>query len=235
MSWQTLSWLAQTLASSALAIAAFIAVRSTAIGERFLNYRLEQKIMALKHAHEEKIEALRSELAHFQDRGQRANELEFQALTKIWHAYSDAWLKTQQAILDFMSFPDMARLADDDVTAFLETTELSDAQRKQVLAATDRNQMYSKIMRLRTINTAGAAIYEGRLVLRTNGIFINAEIAKAFKDAFDKLSGAYVEQSMQFRGGRGAGYEKSMEILDTTGERLIARLQELVRAAIRRD
>lgn len=54
----------------------------------------------------------------------------------------------------------MARLADDDVTAFLETTELSDAQRKQVLAATDRNQMYSKIMRLRTINTAGAAIYE---------------------------------------------------------------------------
>lgn len=72
MSWQTLSWLAQTLASSALAIAAFIALRSTAIGERFLNYRLEQKIMALKHAHEEKIEALRSELAHFQDRGQRA-------------------------------------------------------------------------------------------------------------------------------------------------------------------
>lgn len=72
-------------------------------------------------------------------------------------------------------------------------------------------------------------------MLRTNGIFINAEIAKAFKDAFDKLSGAYVEQSMQFRGGRGAGYEKSMEILDTTGEGLIARLQELVRAAIRRD
>ncbi len=48
MAWQVFSWIAQTLASSALAILAFIAVRSTAIGERFLNYRLEQKIVALE-------------------------------------------------------------------------------------------------------------------------------------------------------------------------------------------
>jgi len=234
VAWQALSWIAQTVASSALAILAFVAVRSTAVGERFLNYRLEQKIVALKHAHDEKIEALRSDLAHFQDRGRRANELEFEALVKIWHAYSDAWLKTQQAIVDYMSFPDMSRLSDDDATTFLETTELSGTQKKQVLEAADKNQMYSKIVRQRTINIAGAAIYEGRLVLRTSGIFIPAAVARSFKEAFDKLSGAYVEQSMEFRTGRGTGLEKSMDVLDTTGEGLIATLEALVRTTIRR-
>lgn len=83
MAWQIFSWIAQTVTSSAVAIFAFIVVRSTAVGERFLNYRLEQKIVALKHAHDEKIEGLRSDRAHFQDRGRRANELEFEALVKI--------------------------------------------------------------------------------------------------------------------------------------------------------
>ena len=188
------SWIVQTVASSALAILAFIAVRSTAIGEQFLNYHLEQKIVALKHAHDEKIEALRSDLAHFQDRGRRANELEYDALVKIWHAYSDAWLKTQQAIIDYMSFPDMAKLSDDDAKTFLETTELNEPQKKQVLEATDKNQMYSKIMRQRTIHIAGAAIYEGRLTLRTNGIFYTCrcrkELQGRLRKAFRSVRGA---------------------------------------------
>jgi len=85
-----LLWVGQTLASSAIAIIAFIAVRSTGIGERFLNHHLERKIADLKHSHEQKIEALRADLAHVQDRGRRANELEFDAASKLWHAFVDA-------------------------------------------------------------------------------------------------------------------------------------------------
>lgn len=164
-----LVWLGQTLASSALVILAFLAVRSTAIGERFLSHHLERKIADLRHAHEEKIEALRAQLANLQDRGRRANELEFEAVTKIWRMFCDAWLKTQQAIADYLSFPDLDSLPGEDVTAFLETTELSDPQKKQVLAAGKKNEMYSKIMRMRRINIAGSAIFDGRLALRTDG------------------------------------------------------------------
>jgi hypothetical protein len=66
-----ISWFAQTLASSAFVILAFIAIRSTNVGERLLSHHLDRKITDLKHAHEEKIEALRSDLAHLQDRGRR--------------------------------------------------------------------------------------------------------------------------------------------------------------------
>lgn len=215
-------------------MAAFVAVRLTGVGERFLNHHLEKKVADLKHTHDRDIEGLRSDLAHLQDRGRRANELEFEAVTKVWHCFVDAWLKTQQAIIEFMSFPDLDELSESDLTTFLDSTELSKPQREQLQNAKDKKEMYSKIIRLRNINKAGAAIYEGRQVLRTNGIFISASVANSFKDAFDKLSAAHVERSMEFRLGRNAGgYQKSLEVLDTRGEEMLSTLETLVRTTIR--
>jgi hypothetical protein len=75
-------------------------------------------------------------------------------------------------------------------------------------------------------------------VLRTNGVFIAASVAKSFKDAFNKLSEAQVERYMEFQHGRGAGgFEKSLEVLDTTGDdnKMFSALESLVRTTIRRD
>jgi hypothetical protein len=109
---------------------------------RFLNYRLDRKISALRNAHDEKIEALRADLAHVQDRGRRANELEFEAVTQVWHSFVDAWLKTQQAIVEYMEFPDLNNLSESDLATFMESTELSNPQRQQVMSAKDKNDMY---------------------------------------------------------------------------------------------
>jgi hypothetical protein len=223
------------LASSAVAILAFFAVKSTAIGERFLNHHLEQKIADQKHAHDEQIEEIRAELGHLQDRGRRANELEFEASSKIWQAFVDAHMKVHQAIVDFMSFPDLDKLASEDLVAFLEGGELSPQQRKQVIGANDKIRMYSKIMRLRKINSAGAAIYEGRRLLRTSAIHINAAMADAFRNGFDMLSGAYAEQAVSFEHGAGAGSKASMALIGGEGDKLLALLEALVRATIRRD
>jgi hypothetical protein len=80
-----LSWVLQTLASSTLVILG----RNTIDSGRgkFLSHHLERKITELRHAHEEKIGTLRAQFSHLQDRGRRANELEFEATTKIWHAF----------------------------------------------------------------------------------------------------------------------------------------------------
>jgi hypothetical protein len=230
-----LAWIVQTLASSVVAILAFVAIKSTAFGERVLDHHLAKKIEDLRHQHVRELEALRADLAHVLDRGRRANELEFEAVTKVWNAFVDAWIKTQQAIVDQKSFPDLNSLSDSDLSVFLESTELSGQQRQQVLGAKDKTEMYSKILSLRTINTAGAAIYDGRQMLRTNGIFISASVAKSFKDAFEELSGAQVERYMEFQHRRSAGYEKSMAVLDPSGHGLIATLESLVRTTIRRD
>lgn len=99
-----------------------------------------------------------------------------------------------------------------------------------MLDTDDKVRMYSKINRLRNINKAGAAIYEGRLLLRTSGIFLPAPIAKAFKDGFDMLSFAQVEQQLEF-GGRGVREQpKSIELLGAGGELFLSTLESLVRS-----
>ena len=56
-----------------------------------------------------------------------------------------------------MSFPDLNNLSKSDLATFIDSTELPKPQRQQVLEASDKNDIYSKILRLRTINIAGAA------------------------------------------------------------------------------
>jgi hypothetical protein len=219
-----LAWVAQTIASSALAIVGFIAIRSTAVGENFLSHRLQRQ-----------IEELRNQLANLQDRGRRANELEFDAVSRLWRAYVEAHIKTQQAVLDYQSYPDLKKMTDEDVAAFLKGTELSEGQQKQVVNSTDRNAMFSKITRSRTINIAGAAIYEGRLLLRTVGIFVDENLAQSFKLAFDRLSQAQVEQYMDFTRGRSPSDRASTALLSPDGEAAFTTLQSQVRSTLRRE
>jgi hypothetical protein len=235
VSWIAHSWIAQTLASSAVAILTFIAIRSTAIGERFLNHHLERRITDLEHAHEEKIEALRSDLAHLQDRGRRANELEFDAASKVWHAYVDAYIKTKQAIVDLLSFPPLNKLAQEDVTTFLESTELSEEQRAKVVSASDKERTYARIMRFRKINAAGTAIQHGWLLVRTDSIFISSEMSKRFEEGFRLLSKAQIEQQMNFEHGRGVGHETSEMLISPQGDGQFANLETLVRTTLRRE
>jgi predicted flap endonuclease-1-like 5' DNA nuclease len=144
-------------------------------------------------------------------------------------------MKVQQAILDYLSIPDLNKMSTTDVATFLESSEFSSQQRKQVLDTDDKVRMYSKINRLRNINKAGAAIYEGRLSLRTSGIFLPAPIAKAFKDGFDMLSFAQVEQQLEFEGRGVREQPKSIELLGAGGELFLSTLGSLVRSTIRRD
>jgi hypothetical protein len=230
-----LTWISSTLASFALTIIGFVVLRSTAVGERLLNHHLARKIEDLRHEHDEKIAALQSDLAHLQDRGRRANELEFDAASKVWQAFVDAYVKTQQSIVDYLSIPDLDKLSNGDLVTFLEGTEFSDQQRKQVLEASDKVRTFSKINRLRNINVAGASIYKGRLLLRTNGVFLPSKLSAAFKHGFDTLSGAQVEQYVNFQNGRGVGDQKSIDLIGAGGEALFAGLETLVRSTLRRD
>ena len=223
------AWLLQTIAASGVAILGFVVLRSTALGERLFSHHLERKIAELKHSQNEAIEALRADLAHMGDRGRRANEKEFDALSLIWDSFVDAFLKTNQAVVSFMSFPDLDTLSASDLAAFLETSELSAPQRQQVLDAAKKVDMYSKIMDLRRINAAGAAIFDVRLLLRRRGIFVQSSIIDEFKKAIEVLVKAQVERLMHFQHGRsGIGFDASSALL-ADGEKIFEELQSVVR------
>jgi hypothetical protein len=155
-----LSWLLQTLLSSGVAILAFFFLQSTKMGEQWFSHRLNRKLTELKHSHDAAIESLRAELAHLGDRRRRANEQEFEALSTIWDAFVDAFLETSKAIASFQSFPDLDQLQSEDLNTFLESTELSSAQRQQVSNAEQKVKTFGKILDIRQINSAGDAVFK---------------------------------------------------------------------------
>ncbi len=92
--------------------------------------------------------------------------------------------------------------------------------------------MYSKIMDLRQISAAGAAIFEVRLLLRRGGIFVQAGILEEFKKALDVHGKAQVERLMHFQHGRsGIGFDASSHLL-TEGEKIFDQLQSIVRTRL---
>jgi hypothetical protein len=121
------------------------------------------------------------------------------------------------------------------VTTFLESTELSKEQRTQVANADDKEKTYSRIMRLRRINAAGAAIQQGWLLVRTDGIFISSDMAKRFETGFELLSKAQVEQQISFEHGRGLEQKISEMLITPGGDQRFEELQTLVRTTLRRE
>jgi hypothetical protein len=215
-----ISWLLQTLVTSGIAIIGFVALTSTRVGERWLSHRFERQLAEL-----------RAELARHEDRGRRANEREFDAVSAIWDAFVDAFLKTNQAVISYLEFPDLDQLSQEDLAAFLESTELSPEQRQQVTVASKKSDMYSKIMNLRRINTAGASIFDARLLVRRKGIFVQRGMVDEFKSAIDMLSKAQVERLMEFRHRTSSGFEHTSRLFDE-GNAMFDRLQSMVRTRL---
>lgn len=78
-----IAFLGQATLSALIAFLAFVGLAPTKLGEKLLSYHLDRKIAALKHDHSEQIEELRAKLSHLGDRGIRANEREFNAVSAV--------------------------------------------------------------------------------------------------------------------------------------------------------
>lgn len=101
--------------------------------------------------------------------------------------------------------------------------------------ATNKNDMYSKILDLRQINTAGAAIFEVRLLLRRKGVFLQSNMVDAFIRAMEIIGRAQIERLVQFQHPKGGvGFEASSYFLKE-GEGIVDKLGSSVRARLQSE
>jgi hypothetical protein len=225
--WAILSFLGQSILASGVALFA----ASTRLGERFLNHHFDKRLATFKHDQEQAIEELRAKLEHISDRGKRSNEREFSALSGIWEKLIDAYLATNTCVSSLVEYPDLNSLTQDEVTSFLNSTEFSEAQKTQIAAASDKNEIYSRVVNLRQLNRAGSEIYDCRLLLRKNGIFVPQDIISLLENAIQVLHAAQVERYIAFRHDTFRAYNDSQFLL-ANGEKIIKDLGVAVRARL---
>ncbi|WP_092262116.1 hypothetical protein [Bradyrhizobium sp. Rc3b] len=64
-------------------------LRSQADERSASGYGFDKKLAALKRSHDDEIDRLKDRLRHFEDRGKRSNEKEYEALSDIWEKFID--------------------------------------------------------------------------------------------------------------------------------------------------
>jgi hypothetical protein len=158
-------WLLQTVISAGF-ILAFFGLAPAKLGERLLGHYLDQRLSSVRHEQNEKIEELKAQLAHLSDRGSRSNEREYNALTAVWDKFVEAYLSTHTCVISFIQHPDLDRLNNDEINAFLSSEDVSDRQRQAILSASDKNKAYSDVVQIRQINRALKDTFEARILLR---------------------------------------------------------------------
>jgi hypothetical protein len=182
----------------------------TKLGEALFKFRFDKAIEEYKADQtrqneifradsSRELERLREQLSHLGDRGKRSNELEFAAIKAMWEAIVEAHLATSVSITSYTEYPDINKFNDEDLDAFLSTTGFSKQQNDQIKAADDHLDMFMKITTMRRIIDAQQKIYDARVLLRKQRIFMPEAVRFDFQSFIELLSGAQVERSLQFQ------------------------------------
>ena len=179
----------------------------TKLGEAIIQYRVGQTLERFKAEQARELESLRAELNHLGDRGKRSNEMEFQAIQTVWRAFVKAWLSTNACTGQLIQMPDFSKMTHEDIELFVNGAGLKDHEKKSLLEAPDKKKQYSSIVTWRAVIQAETDIYESRLALREQRIFMPPKITDEFNAAIEQMSGAQIECQLSIQHPHIASYE----------------------------
>lgn len=169
------------------------------VGERLIGLHFDSRLAQLKADQDGKLEQLRAQLQHWGDRGKHSNEQEFRAVGETWQLFVDAFMATSACAVGLFSQPDLDNSSEEEVEAFLSASDLSEVQKSWVRLSHDKNRTYANIEIARSINRAGQLIFDGRLALRKNSIFMNDKTRQTFTDAFNNLGRVQTQRFIEQR------------------------------------
>jgi hypothetical protein len=168
----------------------------TKLGEALFSYRLGKALEGFKADRTQELEHLKEQLGHVGDRGRRSNELEFSSIEIVWRAFVKAWLSTNTCIGSMTQIPRFASMGEADVKSFAASSGLNENDQKRLFAATDREKEYLNIVSWQRVIEAGEDIYQVRLKLREQRIFMPEDIMTVFSEVIERMSGAQVERRL---------------------------------------
>jgi hypothetical protein len=232
MSWESIAAYLTPIALGGLgSFLAFLAILPTKVGERLLAHHFEAKIATLKHEQGVELGKVQAELDHIKDRGIRPNEREYQAVSGVWEGFVDAFLATKNCVTQFIFFPDLARMSEDDVKEFLRAEEFTDQSAARIAGAENRNSAYSNAIRSRLINRAGEAVFKALGLLQKQCVFVPHGLSIHFETAIQFLNEARVEQYMAQRisGGGMQKVDRSLALVGHEGTQMFEQLRDAVR------
>ena len=155
-----------------------------------------RELERLKAEQGHELERLKERLNHLGDRGRRSNEMEFNAIETVWKGFVKAWLSTNTCVQAMIPLPDFETMPDDDLKKLAVSAEFSEREQAALLKSSDRKEEYVRIIRWKDITHAERDIYQARLTLREQRIFMPPDLTKRFGDVIERMSAVQIEQKV---------------------------------------
>jgi hypothetical protein len=179
----------------------------TKLGEALIQFRTNKllegfkseqsrELERLKAEQSRELERLKEQLNHLGDRGRRSNEMEFVAIQTVWKTFVKAWLSANTCVGAMIQIPDFDRMSDDEVKKLAASSGFSDRDQETLLRSADRKEEYARLVNWQKVNEARKDIYQARLILREQRIFMPSEITKQFSDVIERMSSVQVERQV---------------------------------------
>lgn len=155
-----------------------------------------REIERLKADQGHELERLKERLNHLGDRGRRSNEMEFNAIETVWKGFVKAWLSTNTCVQAMIPLPDIEMMPDDDLKKLAASAEFSEREQSALLKSSDRKEEYVRTVKWKDIIHAERDIYQARLILREQRIFMPPDLTKRFGDVIERMSAVQIEQKL---------------------------------------
>ena len=168
----------------------------TKLGEALIQFRIAKALENFKADQSRELERLKEQLGRPGDRDRRSNEMEFAAIEKVWRAFVKAWLSANTCAGAMISVPRFRTMTAEDIQSFISSSDLSEPDRESLRKARDREKEYTTIIGWRMVLEAGTDIYQARLTLREQRIFMPADLTKMFAEGIERMSGMQIERRL---------------------------------------
>jgi hypothetical protein len=201
---------------------------SKRFGEKWLDSKFDEKLQALRHAHDKELEDLRFKIATLLDRATKLHSREFEVLPEAWSRLNDAFWQAMHFVSPLQSYPDLERESPQVRETFLEKCRLNDWEKEQVRLEKQMNNKYQELIFKYDLSAAKEKFREANSYLLKNGIFIQKEIRAGFQKLLDLTWNAIIEAEVNHEIEHGLRQREATQGLRSNGESMMKELEGVI-------
>lgn len=176
------------------AIVAFAAFRW--LGSTWLESKFAQSLEAFRHEKAKDLERLRFEMDALQKGKARFKEREFESIIQIWDALKQAQVKVTALLSPLQQYGNVRYMEEGDLAEYFESLSLKNWERREIIAADDRQKAFMKVMDQRRFSEAAEAYNEFSNLLIRFEILISVDVVARLKEIRDKFHEALVSKEL---------------------------------------
>jgi hypothetical protein len=146
------------------------------LGTKWLETKFAERLESFKHEKARELESLKLEINSTFSRVAKLHEREFEVLPKLWEKLHETDIALKSCVMKFSQFPDLDRLSEEELDAFLAATKLSDFEKDRLRKEPRKVDLYTKMTARQDIYDARNRFADFQAYLRLNRLFIRPEL-----------------------------------------------------------